>query len=85
MSKDDARERAVLGRRDQEKAARADKRSRLPDAVDALLRTPVLTPIALAARLKVAPQTATAVLRTLRDEGVVREVTRRGRFRAFAM
>jgi hypothetical protein len=66
-------------------AARADKRSRLPDAVDALLHTPVLTPMALAACLKVAPQTATAVLRTLQDEGVVREVTRRGRFRAFAM
>jgi ribosomal protein S25 len=62
-----------------------DKRARLPDAVDALLRTPVLTPSALAARLKVAPQTATAVLRTLQDAGVIREVTGRGRFRAFAM
>jgi hypothetical protein len=62
-----------------------DKRARLPDAVDALLRTPVLTPSALAARLRVVPQTATAVLRTLQDAGVVREVTGRGRFRAFAM
>jgi hypothetical protein len=62
-----------------------DKRARLPDAVDALLRTPVLTPMALAARLKVAPQTATSVLRELLGNGVVREVTGRGRFRAFAM
>jgi hypothetical protein len=66
-------------------AAGLDKRARLPDAVDALLRTPVLTPMALAARLKVAPQTATAVLRLLQEQGVVREVTGRERFRAFAM
>jgi hypothetical protein len=40
-------------------AAAADKRSRLPDAVDALLHAPVLTPKALAARLGIAPQTGT--------------------------
>jgi hypothetical protein len=66
-------------------AAGLDKRARLPDAVDTLLRTPVLTPMALAARLKVAPHTATAVLRVPLRKGVVREVTGRGRFRAFAM
>ena len=33
-------------------AARADKRSRLPDAIDALLRVPVLTPKALAANAR---------------------------------
>ena len=65
--------------------AGTDCRSRLPDALDALLRAPVLTPKALAAQLRIAPQTATALLRTLQAEGVVREVTGRGSFRAFAV
>ena len=65
--------------------AGSDKRSRLPDALDALLRVPALTPKALAARLKVAPQTGTALLRALQGRGVVREVTGRGSFRAFAI
>ena len=65
--------------------AGGDKRSRLPDALDALLRVPALTPKALAARLKVAPQTGTALLRELQGRGVVREVTGRGSFRAFAI
>ena len=43
--------------------------SRLPDALDALLRVPALTPKALAARLKVAPQTGTALLRDLHGTG----------------
>jgi len=62
-----------------------DQRSRLPDVIEALLRAPVLTPKALAARLAVAPQTATALLRRLQGEALVREVTGRGSFRAFAM
>jgi HTH DNA binding domain len=62
-----------------------DKRARLPDALDALLRAPALTPKALAGRLKVAPQTGTAVLRELEGRRVVREVTGRGSFRAFAI
>jgi Fic family protein len=62
-----------------------DKRSRLPDAIEALLRTPVLTPKALATQLKVAPQTATALLRELQGRGVAKEVTGRGSFRAFAI
>ena len=65
--------------------AGTDRRSRLPDALDALLRGPVLTPKALAAQLRIVPQTATALLRTLQTEGVVREVTGRGSFRAFAV
>jgi DNA binding protein with HTH domain len=65
--------------------APADRRSRLPDALDALLRAPVLTPTALAARLKIVPQTATALLRELAAQGMVREVTGRGRFRAYAV
>jgi len=65
--------------------AGADKRSRLPDALDALLRVPALTPKALSARLKVAPQTGTALLRELQGRRVVREATGRGSFRAFAI
>jgi HTH DNA binding domain len=65
--------------------AGTDRRSRLPDALDALLRAPVLTPKSLAAQLRIVPQTATALLRTLQAEGVVREVTGRGSFRAFAV
>ena len=66
-------------------AAAADKRSRLPDAVDALLHAPVLTPKALAGKLGIAPQTGTALLRELAAKGLVREVTGRGSFRAFAV
>ena len=46
-------------------AVGADKRSRLRDALDALLRNPVLTPKALAVALEVAPQTATELLQDL--------------------
>jgi ribosomal protein S25 len=66
-------------------AASIDRRSRLPDTLEALLRAPLLTPKALAARLRVAPQTATALLDALQARGVVQEVTGRGRFRAYAM
>ena len=65
--------------------ARGDKRSRLPDAIDALLRTPALTPKALAAQLRITPQTGTALLREMQAKGFVREVTGRGSFRAFAI
>jgi hypothetical protein len=66
-------------------ASGGGKRSRLPDAIDALLRSPVLTPKALAARLGIAPQTGTALLRELAAKGLIREVTGRGSFRAFAV
>jgi HTH DNA binding domain len=62
-----------------------DRRSRLPDTMEALLRAPIVTPKALAAKLRIAPQTATGLLRVLQEKGVVREVTGRGRFRAFAL
>jgi len=45
----------------------------------------VLTPKALAGKLWVVPETATVVLRDLRAAGLVREVTERGSFRAFAI
>jgi HTH DNA binding domain len=65
--------------------AGTDRRSRLPATLNALVRTPALTPKALAAGLQIAPQTATALLRDLQGRGVVKEVTGRGRFRAFAV
>jgi hypothetical protein len=70
------RGRAVLARR--------DRRSRLPDALDQALRAPVLTGTALATRLRVAPQTATALLRDLAGLGLVQECTGRDHFRAWA-
>jgi DNA-binding MarR family transcriptional regulator len=45
----------------------------------------VLVPKALAARLGIAPQTGTPLLRALAAKGLVREVTGRGSFRAFAI
>jgi DNA-binding transcriptional regulator YhcF (GntR family) len=45
----------------------------------------VLTPKALAAQLRIVPQTAPALLRELQAEGMVREMTGRGSFRAFAV
>jgi hypothetical protein len=65
--------------------AQADRRSRLSDALDAALRTPALTPKALAGKLHVAPQTATALLHALQTAGLMREVTGRRSFRAFAV
>ena len=54
------------------------------DMIDVLLRVPALTPKALAARLRIAPKTGTALLRAAEEE-VVREVTGRRSFRAFAI
>jgi hypothetical protein len=65
--------------------AQADRRSRLSDALGAALRTPALTPKALAGKLHVAPQTATALLHALQTAGLLREVTGRRSFRAFAV
>jgi hypothetical protein len=62
-----------------------DRRSRLSEAVDAVLRVPVLTPKGLAARLAIAPQTATALLGELCAAKLVAEITGRRSFRAFAV
>jgi hypothetical protein len=61
-----------------------DRRSRLPEVIDAVLRVPVLTPKSLAAQLAIAPQTATALLRELRAAQLATEITGRRSFRAFA-
>ena len=66
-------------------AAQEDKRSRLPAAVALLVRQPALTAPALARRLEITPQAALRLLGRLEREGVVKEVTGRGSFRAFAI
>ena len=65
--------------------AACDRRSRLPAALEAVLCSAVLTPKALAAKLAIAPQTATALLRELRAAKLVTEITGRRSFRAFAV
>jgi hypothetical protein len=59
--------------------------ARLPDALDAVLAAPVLTPKTLAWQLALSPQAATRLLATLAEAGVVREVTGRSSYRAFAV
>lgn len=61
-----------------------DRRSQLPAAVDVALQVPALTPTALARRLGVAQQTANDLLRQMARAHVVREVTGRRAFRAYA-
>jgi hypothetical protein len=65
-------------------ASGRDRRSRLPAAVEAALRTPAITPGALARQIGVAPQTANDLLRQLVGARVVREVTGRMAFRAYS-
>jgi hypothetical protein len=66
-------------------AAGEDKRSRLPATVDLLLRQPALTAPALARRLDITPQAALRLFARLEQAGLVREVTGRDSFRAFAL
>jgi hypothetical protein len=60
-------------------------RSRLPQAVDAVLRTHIVTTAGLAEAIRVTPQAALGLLRQLTANGVVREVTRRASWRAYAL
>jgi DNA-binding MarR family transcriptional regulator len=62
-----------------------DRRSRLAEVLDAVLRTPALTPKALARQLRITPQAATRLLATLAEAGIVAEITGRKSFRAFAV
>ena len=62
-----------------------DRRSRLPAAVDLVLARPVVTPRGLAEKLGITLQAANRILAGMVEGGVVREVTGRGRFRAFAV
>ena len=60
-------------------------RSRLPDALDAVLRAPVVTANSLAKSLHVTPRAALGLLQQLMTAGLVREVTGRASWRAFAL
>jgi hypothetical protein len=60
-------------------------RSRLPDALNAVLRAPIVTSGSLAKTLDVTPQTALGLLRQLMAAGIVREATGRASWRAFAL
>lgn len=61
-----------------------DRRSRLPAAVALILASPIVTPRGVAARLGITLQAANRILAALEHASVVREVTGRGSFRAFA-
>ena len=60
-------------------------RSRLPDAIDAMVRLPVVTARDLASCLDVTPQAALGLLRQMVEAGIVREATGRAAWRAFTL
>ena len=60
-------------------------RSRLPDALEAVLRAPIVTTGSLAKALDVTPQAALGLLRQLREAGIIREATGRASWRAFVV
>ena len=60
-------------------------RSRLPEALEAVLRAPIVTARGLANSLDVTPQAALGLLRELTEAGIVREATGRASWRAFAV
>jgi hypothetical protein len=63
----------------------ATARSRLPDALDAVLRAPVVTSDSLAKALHVTPRAALGLLGQLMAAGFVREATGRASWRAFVL
>jgi hypothetical protein len=67
------------------RAIGSTKRSRLPDAVDAVLRSHIVTAASLAKSLRVTPQAAWALLRQLEAAGMVREATGRASWRAYVL
>jgi hypothetical protein len=62
-----------------------DRRSRLPEALAAVLHCPAVTAKGLAASLDVTPQAALRLIAELARAGIVRETTGRRSFRAFAL
>ena len=60
-------------------------RSRLPDALDAVMRAPVVTADFLAKSIQVTPRAALGLLNQLATAGLVREATGRASWRAFAL
>jgi hypothetical protein len=64
---------------------RGTARSRLPDALDALLRAPIVTAASLGQTLHVTPRAAFGLLQQLLAAGLVREATGRASWRAFSL
>ena len=64
---------------------RVTARSRLPDALDAVLCTPVVTVESLAKAIHVTPRAALSLLQQLMAAGFVQEATGRASWRAFAL
>lgn len=60
-------------------------RSRLPQAVDAVLRAHIVTAASLAKAVDVTPQAALGLLKQLAAAGVVREATGKASWRAYAL
>jgi hypothetical protein len=60
-------------------------RSRLPDALDIVLRTPIVTADSLAKALQVTPRAALGLLRHLMAPGIVRRAPGRASRRAFTL
>jgi hypothetical protein len=60
-------------------------RSKLPAALEAILRAPIVTARRLAESLDVTPQGALGLLRQFGDAGIVREATGRASWRAFVL
>jgi hypothetical protein len=60
-------------------------RSRLPDALDAVIRTPIVTVRSLAKILRVTPRAAHGLLDQLAAGGFVREAMGRASWRAFSL
>jgi hypothetical protein len=58
-------------------------RSKLPAALNAALRSPVITARGLASNLDITPQAALGLLGQLREAGIIREATGRASWRAF--
>jgi hypothetical protein len=64
---------------------RTTARSSLPDAINAMLRAPIVTVNSLVRSLDVTPQAALGLLRQLMAAGLVREATGRASWRAFVL
>ncbi len=62
-----------------------DRRSRLPGALESMLREPAVTPKGLARDLRITPPAALRLLAQLSKAGIARETTGRRSFRAFAV
>jgi hypothetical protein len=85
---------SIVGLRELERLRQAEQkgrllgstaRSRLPDALNAVLRAPIVTASSLAKTLDITPQAALGLLRQLMAVGIVREATGRASWRAFAL